>query len=107
MRSIDDQMQEILRRKEIYQAMKALRQKMLLETAVCGGCGALLIAVIAFLPRLNDFTDQAPIRQYGSMVLKMPSLGYVLIALLAFILGVAVTLLCQHWKKRKEKERGL
>ena len=94
MRSIDDQMQEILRRKEIYQAMKALRQKMLLETAVCDGCGALLIAVIAFLPRLNAFTDQAPIRQYGSMVLKMPSLGYVLIALLAFILGVAVTLLC-------------
>ena len=41
MRSIDDQMQEILRRKEIYQAMKALRQKMLLETAVCDGCGAL------------------------------------------------------------------
>ena len=41
------------------------------------------------------------------MVLKMPSVGYVLIALLAFILGVAVILLCQHWKQKKEKEREI
>ena len=107
MRSINEQMKEILRRKEIYQETKAIRQKIILEAAVCGGCAALLIAFIAFFPKLSDITDQAPIRQYGSMVLKMPSVGYVLLALLAFILGVALTLLCQHWKQKKEKEREI
>lgn len=107
MRSIDEQMKEILRRKEIYQAIKAIRQKIILEAAMGGGSAALLIAVIVFLPRLHGLSDQAPIRQYGSMVLKMPSVGYVLVALLAFLLGVAVTLLCQHWKQKKEKEREL
>lgn len=107
MRSIDEQMEEILQRREVYQAVKAIRQKIILEGAVCGGCAALLIAVIAFLPRLHDISDQAEIRQYGSMVLKMPSVGYVLIALLAFIMGVAVILLCQHWKQKKEKEREI
>lgn len=107
MRSTDEQMKEILRRKEVYQAIKAIRQKMILDAAACGGCAALLIAVIVFLPRLDVMSDQAPIRQYGSMVLKMPSVGYVLIALLAFILGVAVTLLCQHWKQKKQKEREI
>ena len=107
MRSIDEQMKEILRRKEIYQALKAIRQKMILEAAACGGWAALLIAVVVFLPRLNVLSDQAPIGQYGSMVLKMPSIGYVLIALLAFVLGMAVTLLRQHWKQKKQKEREI
>ena len=107
MRKVEDQMKEILRRKEIYLAIKTIRQKIILETVVCGCCAALMVAVIAFLPRLNGLSDQAPIRQYGSMVLKIPYVGYVLLALLAFILGVLVTLLCQHWKQKKQKEREI
>ena len=67
----------------------------------------MMIAVVVFLPWLNGMSDRAPIQQYGGMVLTMPSVGYVLIALLAFVLGAAVTLLCQHWKQKRDREREL
>ena len=65
----------------------------------------MMIAVICFLPELRQASEQAPVRQYGSLILALPAAGYVLIALLSFALGVAVTLLCQHWKRQKELER--
>ena len=105
MRSTEDQMKEIKRRKEIYQSMRSLRRKMVTEAIVAGGCIAMMIVVICFLPELHLASEQAPIRQYGSLILALPAAGYVMIALFAFVLGVALTLLCQHWKQRKEKER--
>lgn len=107
MRSVEEQMKEILRRKEIYQAMKALRQRIVTEASVCGVCAVLMIAVVCFLPRVNQATGQATIGQYGSMILYMPTVGYIVVAILAFVLGCAVTLLCQHWKRKKEMEREL
>lgn len=107
MRSIEDQMKEIRRRKEIYKAMKSLRRRIIAEAAVCGACVVMMIAAITFLPEIRLASEQTPIRQYGSLILVLPAAGYVLIALLSFILGVAVTLLCQHWKQRKEKEREI
>lgn len=105
MRSIDEQMGEILRRKAAYAAAKALRRKMIAAASACGGCVAALIAVIALLPRLDAASGQAPIRQYGSMVLKLPAAGYVLVAALSFALGVAVTLLCRYARQYRERER--
>ena len=107
MRDIKDQMREINRRKEIYASMKALRQKMIAEAVACAVCAAMLIAVVCFLPRIQQASEQAPVRQYGSMILEMPAVGYVLVALLAFILGVVVSQLCSHWKQWKKKEDEL
>ena len=107
MRSIEEQMKEIKRRKGIYQDMKALRRKMIAGAVSAFGCAAMMIAVICFLPELRQASEQAPIRQYGSLILALPAAGYVLIALLSFALGVAVTLLCQHWKQRKEREQEI
>ena len=107
MRSVEEQMKEIQRRKAIYQAIKTIRQKIIMEASVCGVCAVLMIAVFHLLPGLEQAAVQAPARQYGSMILSVPSVGYVLTALLAFIFGVAVTLLCRHWRQWKEKEREL
>ena len=95
MRSIDEQMQEILRRKAAYRAAKALRRKLIAVAAACGACAAALTAVVTLLPRLDVASEQAPIRQYGSLVLK----------LLSFALGVGVTLLCRYARQYRERER--
>ena len=109
MRSVEEQMKEIKRRRDISRAGQNLRRKMIGEAAFAGVCAAMMIIVACLLPEVRQASEQSPVRQYGSMILKMPAAGYVLIALLAFALGVAVTLLCQHWKERKalesEKER--
>lgn len=104
MRGIEEQMVEIRRRREIYGAMKSLRRKLIAEAVSAGACVAMMIAVFCFLPELRQASEQAPVRQYGSLVLALPAAGYVLIALVSFALGVAVTLLCRHWKQRKELE---
>ena len=107
MRTTDEQMREILRRKEVYGESRALRRKMALEGTVCGVCAALMVTAVYFLPRVEGASGQTPIRQYGSMVLRLPAVGYAVIALLAFILGVAATLLCRHWRQHRQKEREL
>ena len=107
MRSIDDQMKEIRRRKDIYNSIKMLRRKMLAEISTCLICGSLMVVVLMFTSRLESASEQSQSLQYGSSILTMPNIGYVLIAIIAFILGVAVTLLCIHWKKRKNMEQEL
>jgi len=104
MQSIEDQMKEIRRRREIYQSMKTLRKKMLIEAVICGVSAAMMIGVICVLSEIRTVSEQASARQYGSFILKMPAAGYVLIGLISFVLGLTVGLLCQQYRKRKELE---
>ena len=107
MRSIDDQMNEIRRRKDIYGQAKTLRKKMIAEVATGIVCLALMALGALFIPKLDLVRDNAPLLQYGSMIQSLPVIGYVLIAILAFATGVAMTLACIHWKEHKEKEREI
>ena len=107
MRDIKDQIKEINRRRDIYTDIKRLRRKIIEECAACLSC-ILLVIIVAFnIPALEAVSEQTPVKQYGSMILAVPTVGYVLIAVLFFILGIAVTLLCQHYRKYKEKEQDL
>ena len=44
-------------------------------------------------------------QHYGSLLLAAPYTGYVVVGVLAFALGVCITLLCIHWKALRQKER--
>lgn len=105
MQDIKNQMNEIHRRKEIYNDIKSLKRKMLVEGVAGVLLSVMMIVVVGYLPKLSQVSEQTPVRQYGSLILKLPYVGYVLVALIAFILGIILTLLSQHWKKKKEKER--
>ena len=107
MRSIDEQMNEIRSRKDIYAEAKSLRNKMIGECTVGIVCLALVITTALILPKLDFVRDNAPILQYGSMIQSLPVIGYILIAMLAFAMGVAVTMACIHWKEHKKKEKEI
>ena len=107
MRSIDEQMNEIRRRKDIYNQKKILRNKMIGECSVGVVCLILMISGAVILPGLDFSGDHAQILQYGSVIKSIPVIGYLLIAILAFVMGVAVTMACIHWKERKEKEQEI
>ena len=107
MRDIKDQIREVNRRREIYADMKRLRRKIIGEIAAGLICAMLVITVVCNIPALERVSEQTPIKQYGSMILAVPTVGYVLIAILFFALGIVVTLLCQHYKKYKEKEQDI
>lgn len=107
MRGIEEQKFEINRRREIYSDMKTLRKKIIAEVSSCVAVASLIVFVVVFIPTIEKMSEQTPVKQYGSMILSLPYMGYVIIAALSFILGIVVTLLCGHIRKRREKEQEI
>lgn len=107
MRNIEDQMNEIRRRKDIYKQAKSLRNKTIGECAVGIVCLVLIISGAVILPGLDFSGNDAQILQYGSAIKSLPVIGYLLVAILAFVMGVAMTMACIHWKERKKKEQEI
>ena len=107
MQSIEEQKIEIKRRRLIYAEAKELRRKIVIEAVACAACLALMIGAAFLIPTLDRASGEVPVRQYGSMILSLPTVGYVVVALLAFVFGVAATMFCVHYKKRRGLEKGL
>jgi hypothetical protein len=105
MRSTDEQLREIMRRAETVKAKRILRKRIQASAIASCACVALLIAVCFYLPRLSVIQAAPGLQQYGSLLLAAPYMGYVVVGVLAFALGICVTLLCVHWKALKQKER--
>ena len=105
MRSTDEQLREIMRRAETVKAKRILRKRVQTSAIASCTCVALLIAVCFYLPRLSVIQAAPGLQQYGSLLLAAPYMGYVVVGVLAFALGICVTLLCTHWKALKQKER--
>lgn len=104
MRSMDEQVSEILSRREVVRE-KRVNKRILVANAIASCvCVILIIATGFCLPRL-EITQKADAEsQYGSLLLAAPYAGYVIIGILAFALGICVTLFCCFWKKYKEQE---
>lgn len=81
-----------------------MKKTVLADAIASGFCLALLIAVAVYLPHLTVAQGASAATQYGSLLLAAPCIGYVIVGLLAFALGVTLTLLCAHWKKWKERK---
>ena len=105
MRGTDEQLQEIMRRAEGLKERRRRNKAILTDAVSSGVLFALLIAAIAYVPKLPALQTAGTETRYGSLLLAAPSVGYVIVGLLAFALGVCVTLLCCHLKKREEPER--
>ena len=105
MRNTDEQLQEIMRRAEIVRAKRSMRRRLYASTLASCVCAVLLIAVCFCLPQLTVLPESSAMQHYGSLLLAAPYTGYVVVGVLAFALGVCITLLCIHWKALRQKER--
>ena len=105
MRSTDEQLQEIMRRAEIVKEKRFMRKRLHASAFASCVCVALLTAVCFYLPRLSVTQETPDMKNYGSLLLAAPYMGYVVVGVLAFALGVFITLLCVHWKRLKEKDQ--
>lgn len=88
MRSIEDQITEIRRRSLLYREKKQIRALSLLAT----GLGALLVAVLVFAPGVSGTVGNSS-SVLGSMILGPEAGGYVIVAIIAFTLGVTMSLI--------------
>jgi len=97
MKSIEEQMKEISRRKERLENARKTR-----VFAITGsGLLVSLIAVIAVAPGIEVIYEQSKKTVLGSTILDAKTGSYVLAALIAFTLGVLVTLFCRQYRQNK------
>ena len=105
MQSIEQQLQEIKNRTRHIRRKNRLQQFMALESAALAVCVVLIAAVVSVLPSLSAAGEEAAHR-YGSLILAVPRMGYIVIGVLAFIAGILAAVLCMHWKRTRKKDSG-
>ena len=105
MRSTDKQLAEIMTRSEIIKKERMQKKRLSMSAFASCACIVLLIMVALNLPDFTVASLTHAAQQYGSLLLAAPYMGYVMVGILAFALGICVTLLCVYWKKLKQKER--
>lgn len=104
MRSMDEQVNEILSRREVVRERRVNKRILAANAIASCVCVVLIIAASFCLPKLAVTQSESSASQYGSLLLAAPYVGYVIIGILAFALGICVTLFCFSWKKFREQE---
>ena len=90
-------------------AKRLEKRRRLLRSGAASAAGLLLAAALGvFLPRQETGLAMPEGGGFGSLVLSSPILNYVVVAVLAFILGICITLLCvghrtRHWAPEEDK----
>ena len=98
MRSVEEQITEINRRREYYTIRKQCRSLSVIATVL----SLLLISLMVYAPRVSGQIDMEYSSFLGATILGPEAGGYVIVGLLAFALGIIVTLLIQK-KKNLDK----
>ena len=105
MKSTDEQLREIMKRSERIKAKQNEKKVIAFHALSVCACLVLLIAVSLHLPSYPDAgVAQEPVH-YGSLLLSSPYMGYVLVCVLAFLLGVLVTLLILRLHKMRKGDQ--
>ena len=100
--SNDEALERILQKGGGIRRARARRRTQLLFAA----SAALFVALLTAIAVLPGRSAEAPAGSvYGSFLLSMEAGGYVLVGILAFALGAAITLLCVHINKERNKKR--
>ena len=105
MRSTDEHLQEIMKRSRSIKEKKSLKKMVIVESMSACACLMLIIVTISFFPQITNGDNELSQAHYGSLILQTSYMGYVVVGVLAFILGVVITLLSMHWRKMQHKER--
>ena len=105
MHSTDEQLREIMKRAEVVKEKRTIRKSLRMNALSVCVCAVLLTVVSLYLPRLDAVSQESGMHGYGSLLLAAPYIGYVVVGILAFALGICVTLLCIRLKELREKER--
>ena len=99
-------MSEIMKRADGVRETRSMKKQIIGYSIAVAACLVLIIAVSAFLPKINETASANEAQHYGSLILATPYMGYVAIGVLAFGLGICVTLLCNCWRTMNRKNHG-
>ena len=106
MRSVTERMKLAEKRADEIKKRRSAKKHMLAVVS-CYSCCIVLIAVISAIVCNLNFAgfEQTPMHDTASIFANKGFLGYVVVGILAFLLGISVTLMCDILHKRN-KERN-
>lgn len=95
MKTTDEALEEVLKRKKIVQDRRQRRTNRLLSAAA----GTVMLAIVLFISVMPDpVSTETAIPVQGAFMLSADIGGYVIAVVLGFILGMLVTLLAKRKK---------
>ncbi len=97
----EDALKEIRRRSEIIRQKRERRTTKILTTTA----GFTLVALFAVISIFSGSTISATQSEYGAFIISAESGGYVLAAVLGFVLGVTITLLIKQLNKKNSDKK--
>lgn len=105
MRTSEERVQELHQRMDSLKQKRSLRRYRIQCAVLCAACLAIVVAM-AFA--IAGTEVQPPVLQPGgssaSIFADQAALGYVVIAVLAFFLGVFFTIFCFRIRKHREEQ---
>ena len=107
MRSHEERVAETKRRIAAMERKKRLRRNTITMAAAVAACLALLVGASLAMPGIaaNIQTGDYSGFETAASMYSGAALGYIVIGLLAFLLGVCVTVLC-FWLRQMNREDG-
>lgn len=104
MRSTDEQIREIMKRAEHKHEKRSSQRVVASLTVACCACIAFLVLTALYLPGMSTAGTSQANGHYGSLLLNTSYMGYVVIGVIAFVLGICVTMLCLYLRRMRKKE---
>lgn len=93
MRNIDDQLSEIMKKSDTIVKRKAAYKAITIYSTASLSCMLFLVLALINLPGLKGSNATAGNTTYGSLLMNTAYAGYVVVAFLALMMGVFLTLL--------------
>ena len=105
MRSSEERIAAVKRRAAQLERKKTRLRSRMLAAASAAACLALIIGLAAAMPGITADIDAQNYAGFetAATMLGGGALGYLVMALLAFLLGVCVTILCFRLRRREEE----
>ncbi len=100
MRTSEEQLREILKRSDNVQREYKLKKRITFDAALAVICAVFMVFVSVNSPTQGEIDSFMAERHYGSLIL-FQNMSLVIIGVLAFVLGIVVTLLSIHIRDYK------
>ncbi len=105
MRNTDEQLAEILDRSGKISKRRNILKHIVTDAVAVVLCIIALAGTGLYIPDIANMPSGTAETQYGSFILSGQYTGYVVVGIIAFVLGIFVTLLCLHVKETKDNDR--